>query len=214
MTFAVEMEKSSRRKELPIYAPDPESLAAELTAWAMNAFARPGLWAALLRARALGGDVADLIAQWRSKADPQHAVLTDEINLLTQYASASAGDLARTMKDQSQTTETRFSAAIFLLGQEDASLLDTAYAHTLLVTTASNYKILWDVGGPSVDALMRKDWQRFRKAAFLLRNPRLHVDAIQSACEAPALGWPSAARIILAWNPATELRPMRGLLNL
>lgn len=213
VAFAIEMEKSWRRKELPIYSPDPESLVVELTERAMTACARPALWAAVLRAKALGRDAADLLAQWRSKADRQHAVLAYELNLVAQYASASAADLGRILKDQARPAEARIWAAIFLMGHEDASLLDTVYAHTILVNNAKDYKILLDVGGPSVDELIRKDWQRFRKATFLLRNPKLHVDTIQSACEAAATGWPSAARIVLAWNPATELRVPNEMLE-
>lgn len=206
VTFAIEMEKASLRKELPIYVPDPASLAAELTERAMTAFARPALWAAVLRAKALDNDVAALIGQWHSKTDPQHVVLTDELNLVAQYADAPATELGRILKGQAEPAERRIWAGIFLMDNEDASLLDAVYAHTMLVNNAKDYKTLWDVGGPSVDELIRKDWQRFRKAAFMLRNPRLHVDAIQSACEVEARGWPSAARIVLAWNPATELR--------
>jgi tetratricopeptide (TPR) repeat protein len=206
VTFAIEMEKSSRRKELPLHAPDPESLTAELTEPAMNVFARPGLWAAVLRAKAIDRSVSELVEQWRSRIDPQRVILADELNRMAQYAGASAAELGQILKAQEEPAERRIWAGAFLVGNEDASLLDTAYAHTLLVNSAKDYTILWDVGGPSVDELIRRDWRRFRNASFLLRNPRLHVDSIQSACEAGAKGWPTAARIVLAWNPATELR--------
>lgn len=204
--FAIEMEKASRRKELPIFVPDPEPLVVELTERVMTTYARPALWAAVLRAKALDSDVAVLIGQWQSKSNSQHVILTQELRLVAQYAETPANELGQILRDQAESAERRIWAGLFLMANVDASLLDTVYAHTILVNNAKDYEMLWDVGGPSVDELIRRDWQRFRQAPFLLRNPRLHVDAIQSACEVQARGWSSAARIVLAWNPATELR--------
>jgi hypothetical protein len=211
--FAVEMAMAKKRDDVPVYVPDPEQLNVKLTEEAFSAFARPGLWTGLLRAKAIGHSPLGLIKLWWSMADPQHTVLRDELDRVAVYAGMSAEDIGRIMKDPTEPSDRRMWAVLFLIGNDDASLVDTAYAHTTLVSTAKNYPILRDVGGLSADALIRKDWQRFRRATFLLRSPRLYLDAIQAASEAASTGWSSAARIVLAWNPATALRVPRETLE-
>jgi hypothetical protein len=206
--LGTEMEKSMKRKkeQVDIYAPDPDSLAADLTASSMNVFVCPALWTTVLRFKALGEDVSGLFERWRATVDQRHGLLVAEIAFLERFARISVTELGLILKDQSESAERRMWAAVLLVGNDDALLLDAAYAHITVINRAKTYETLWNVGGPSVDELVRRDWRRFCGATFLLRNPRLHVDSIRAACKADGRSWHGAANVALAGLPTTTLR--------
>jgi tetratricopeptide (TPR) repeat protein len=206
--FGIEMEKSAKRKkeQIDIYAPDPEALAADLTASSMNVFVCPALWSAVLRSKALGEGVRGLIERWHTTVDQRHGPLVAEMAFIEQFAGTSATQLGLILKDQKESAERRMWAAVFLVGNDDAPLLDAVYAHVTAISNGATYKTLWNVGGPSVDELVRRDWRRFCEATFLLRNPRLHVNSIRAACNADGRSWHGAANVVLAGLPTTSLR--------
>lgn len=212
-TFAVEMVRSNRRDDLPIFAPDPESLPADLTPSALNVFVRPALWTGVLRVRSMGGDVAALICAWGVNNSSAPSLIIDEIALLERFSTESVASWARTLKDQNEPYERRLWASIFLVGNDETTPNDALYAQATLLNHANDAKVLREVGGVSFDELVRRDWKRFLGTAFLLRNPRLHADEIRSACESVDRGWSAAARIIKAAHPTTTLGLPRDFLD-
>lgn len=206
--FGIEMEKSMKRvrDQVPMYAPDPESLGADLTESSMHVFVSPALWTAVLRFKALGKNVSELVDEWRTNVGRDYALVIAEIALIDQFAAAPAAELGGILRDRDEPAQRRMWAAVFLVGNGDAPLMDAVYAHVTLINSTETYEILQNFGGQSFDELIRGDWLRFCEASFLLLNPRLHVDAIRVACNAAARGWPAAARVALAGLPATSLR--------
>jgi tetratricopeptide (TPR) repeat protein len=213
VTVAIEMMKSNRRDGLPIFVPDPEFISSDLAASAVNVFVRPALWTAVLRVRSVGGDIAALIRGWRASASGTSALVVEEITFLERFSAESVASWARTLKDQGETYERRLWASVFLVGNDETTPNDALYAQAVLINHAKDMRILREVGGNSFDELVRRDWKRFLEAAFLLRNPRVHVDGIRSACESADRGWSAAARIILIAHPTATLELPRDILD-
>ena len=199
------MDAAQKRKDLHPGEPDPPGLEGELTDGSIGAHVRPALLAAILRAKELGRDVTTLVEEWRSTKGARHPLVANEIDLCRQYSPMGSDELATTLRNGSETAETRSLAAALLVGRTDTSPENALYALVTLVDRANSYDTLKETAGGSVGALARRDWLRLCENRFLLREPGIHVGVIRQACASDAVGWPAVARIILAAIPATSL---------
>lgn len=190
---------------MPTQEPDPPGLTAQVTEGSVAVFIRPALWSAIMLAKILGRNIEELLAAWRGETDGTQPQVVDELDLCDRQARMTVGELAAILRDSGEPGEKRFLAAILLLGREDTSPQDALYAQAALIDATKDYELLRDTAGEAFDGLVRSDWWRFCDNPFMLRSPRLYVDAIRRACESRGSGWPAAARIILSALPTTNL---------
>jgi tetratricopeptide (TPR) repeat protein len=204
-TTALEMSKAIQRRDAPPYEPDAPDLSAELTEDLMAAFVRPGLCAAIIRAKVIGLSIDALVDDCRNDVDPAQPYVSHEVVSLAVLSRMGGGELASVLRNEDEVSERRIFASAFLLGREDTLPDDVLYAQLIVSDVARVRELMRDVSGPSFDELVRGDWLRFCANPFMLRSPQVYVPAIRQACEDSVVGWSAAARIILAAAPATRL---------
>jgi hypothetical protein len=204
-TTALEMERSIQRKDTATQEPDPPGLTAQLTEASVGAYVRPAIWSAIIRAKVLGLSMTDLVANWREEIDPAQPYLADEANLCERYGQMTVTELSTILRDTRESSGSRMLAAVLLVGCDDTSLQDAVYAQVAVMDAAKDYELLRDVAEESIDALVRRDWRRFCENRFMLRSPELHVRGLVQACDSRIVGWSTAARIILAGLPTTNV---------
>jgi hypothetical protein len=204
-TTALEMDKSAQRKETPTQEPDPPGLTAHLSEASLEAFIRPALWAAIMRAELLMLRMTDIVGNWREEIDPVQPYIADEVSMCERYFTMPVGELGTILRDTREANEKRMLAAVLLLGRDDSSVQDALYAQVTVLEASKDHELFRSLAGESVDALVRRDWLRFCEIPFMLRSPRLYVDSIRRACDSRSVGWSAAARIILAGLPTANV---------
>jgi hypothetical protein len=210
--IALEMEMGLQRKDAPFAEPDPPGLSAQLTMRSVSTYIRPALWAAILRAKVLGRNVARLVETWRAEVDASQPYIAEEFDRFREFSLMGLHDLEIVLKNDQEPADSRLLAALLLLGRDDTSPLEALYAQAMLIGKAKDYDLLRSSAGESVDQLVRKDWRRFSHTPFLLRNPKLHVETIREACRSKSRGWSSAAEIILTARATVKLSFPESLL--
>jgi hypothetical protein len=164
-----------------------------------------------MRARVLGLSITELVTNWRKEIDPVQPYLADEVSLCGRQSSMAVGELGAILKDTQEADKRRMLAAVLLLGRDDSLLQDVLYAQVIVMDVAADREFLQDIAAESFDTLVRRDWLRFCENPFMLRSPGLYVNAIREACGSSVVGWPAAARVILAALPTVKLAVPEGL---
>jgi hypothetical protein len=198
------------RSGIPVQEPDPplEEIPL-LTAEVTEGVLVPPLLSALIGARGREADIDAIATAWRHSAHVYGPSVVAVVGRLLEVVSLPRRELKGILVNGEESYERRLASAALLSGLEDTGPPDALRAHLIAFDALSHSAFIREFGSSSLLTLIRRDWRRLTGQPALLRSPRLHVDDIRAACDAPSTpreDWRAIARVLLAALPAVRLR--------
>jgi hypothetical protein len=196
------------QSSVPPHEPDPADVEiSPLTAEIADTSTFPALLAALIGARVQQVYLGEITAAWRRRAEVNGPAVVAVAERFLESASLPQ-DLEHLLTDGRESYEQRFVAAALICGLGDTGPSGALHTHIIAFEALAHSGLLREFASSSVAAIVRRDWLRLTGEPALLRYPRLYVDDIRSACDAPSTpqgDWPATARILLSALPAVNL---------
>jgi hypothetical protein len=209
--LALEHLRIQAQPDVPLHEPDPVDVNISLpragTAEVMTVIL-PALLAGLIGARAGRGHLDEIMTAWRRRAELYGSGVMTIVECILAVSYLPRAELERVLLDRGEMFESRFIAATLISGSEDSAPASALYAHLVVFDALAHNGLMREFASSSLAVIVRRDWLRLSDQPALLRYPRLHVDDIRSACNAPSTrqgDWPATARILLAVLPAVGL---------
>jgi hypothetical protein len=207
--LAHERSRIHAQSSVPLHEPDPADIEiSPLTAEGAEGFISPALLAALIGARAQQVHFGEMTAAWLRRAEVYGPPVVAIAQRLLNVVSLPRPELERVLVDGKESYERRVAAATLLSGLEDTGPADALRAHIIAFESLAQHGLMREFASSSLAAIVRRDWRRLIGEPALLRYPRLYVDDIRSACDAPSTpreDWRATARILLSALPAVNL---------
>jgi tetratricopeptide (TPR) repeat protein len=197
------------QSSVPLHEPDSADVEiSPITAEVAEALIFPALLAALIGAGARQVQPDEITAAWRRRAKVYGEGVVGVAQRVLEVVSLPRRELERVLADGKESYERRLVAAALLCGLGDTGPVDALRAHITAFEGLVQNDVMREFASTSLAAIVRRDWRRLIGEPALLRYPRLHVDDIRSACDAPSTpreDWRATARILLSALPAVDL---------
>ncbi|WP_143195472.1 hypothetical protein [Archangium sp. Cb G35] len=205
VALARDAEFVGARRHRPVYEPDCAGSAVEIGPDVTVQLVVPALMGAIINARASGQAIIQFFDAWRQKISSLGESVRSAVEELISVGHLGERELVLVLQDAGLPVVRRTMAGVLLLGIGGIGPEEALYAHLRVFDAAIASPILQKSVAISFDRVIRNDWLRLANAPFLLRDPRLHVESIRAACNLSAVGWSTAAKVILAAIPAVRL---------